>query len=678
MRNCGCSIRTTSISAGSARGMERARRTALLFFGIWTLSPVPAMAEQPGYAREMDDLVVTATRLATPRRQLASSVTVITAADIQRRQYRSVSHALRSVPGLHVVQTGGPGQQTSVFMRGANSNHTLVLIDGIEASDPSSPSGAVDFSNLWLDNIERIEIVRGPQSTLYGSDAIGGVIHITTRRGEGGLQGAGKLEGGSDNTFNQQASVGGATERVNYSFGVTHIDTGGDSVTPERLRNGVSAEDDNYENWTTSARLGIALSETLDVNFFGRYIDSKTDLDPELFDPAFGGGTTEDRDARLDQTEHLLRGEAKAQLLDGLWEATFSTSYTNYDRRNRNDRQSPAETLTRTDFDGDKLKFELKNDLYPVDAHILSLGLETEKENMNAGGFSDFGGFIVGEETDADARNNAVYAQDQFTYNDSLFGTIGLRYDDNDDFGSELTYRVAPVYVYQETDTRIKASVGTGFKAPTLFQTDGFTPNIFGSFYRGNPDLDPEKSFGWEVGIEQAWWGGRIDSGATYFKSDIDDLMQVVFDSSFNSTYENIDQADIRGVEAFLHAQPIEPLAVRIDYTWTDAEDGDTGEPLLRRPRHKVDVDVEFQPTARASMNLMVNYVADYKDISRQTADIIHGDDYTVLDLAAGYNLNKQWRIFGRIENLTDEHYEPADGFQAPDRSFFAGAELSL
>ena len=148
------------------------------------------MAEQPPPAREMDDLVVTATRLATPRGELASSVTVITAEDIKRKQYRSVPQALRSVPGLHVVQTGGPGQQTSVFMRGANSNHTLVLIDGIEASDPSSPNGAVDFSNLWLDNIERIEIVRGAQSTLYGSDAIGGVIQITTRRGAGKLHGA--------------------------------------------------------------------------------------------------------------------------------------------------------------------------------------------------------------------------------------------------------------------------------------------------------------------------------------------------------------------------------------------------------------------------------------------------------------------------------------------------------
>ena len=677
MRNCGWGIhRTTNIRNSKQDSIDRSPQAIgllIIFAGIGT---TPVMAELPTSAQEMDDLVVTATRLATPRGELASSVTVITAEDIQRRQFRSVPQALRSVPGLHVVQSGGPGQQTSVFMRGANSNHTLVLIDGVEVSDPSSPAGAVDFSNLWLDNIERIEIVRGPQSTLYGSDAIGGVIQITTRRGEGKLHGAGKLEGGSDNTVNQQASAAGSTDRVNYSFGVTHTDTDGDSVTPARLRNGVSAEDDNYENWTTSARLGMAVSDTLEVTVFGRYIDSETDLDPEL--EMFGFGTTEDRDARLEQTEYLLRGEATAQLLDGLWEATFSTSYTDYDRKNRNDRQSPTETLTRTSFDGDKLKFELKNDFYPVDAHILTLGLETEKENMDSGGFSDFGGFFIGEETNADARNKAVYTQDQFSYGERIFGTIGMRYDDYDGFGSEVTYRVAPVYVHRQTNTRLKASVGTGFKAPTLFQTDGFTPNNFGSFYRGNPDLDPEESFGWEVGMEQMLWGERLNFGVTWFKSDIDNLMQVVFDPSFNSTYENIDNADIQGAETFIQLRPLESLSVRLDYTYTDAEDNDTGEPLLRRPKHKLDLDVEFQPVSRVSINLAVNYVSDYKDISRETSGIIKGDDYAVLDIAADYLLNKQWRLFGRVENATDEHYEPADGFQASDRGLFAGAELTL
>jgi len=677
VRNCGWGIhRTTNIRNSKQDSIGRSPQAIGLLIVIAGIGATPVMAELPTSAQEMDDLVVTATRLATPRGELASSVTVITAEDIQRRQFRSVPQALRSVPGLHVVQTGGPGQQTSVFMRGANSNHTLVLIDGVEVSDPSSPAGAVDFSNLWLDNIERIEIVRGPQSTLYGSDAIGGVIQITTRRGEGKLHGAGKLEGGSDNTVNQQASAAGSTDRVSYSFGVTHTDTDGDSVTPARLRNGVSAEDDNYENWTTSARLGMAVSDTLEVTVFGRYIDSETDLDPEL--EMFGFGTTEDRDARLEQTEYLLRGEATAQLLAGLWEATFSTSYTDYDRKNRNDRQSPTETLTRTSFDGDKLKFELKNDFYPVDAHILTLGLETEKENMDSGGFSDFGGFFIGEETNADARNKAVYTQDQFSYGERIFGTIGMRYDDYDGFGSEITYRVAPVYVHRQTNTRLKASVGTGFKAPTLFQTEGFTPNNFGSFYRGNPDLDPEESFGWEVGMEQMLWGERLNFGVTWFKSDIDDLMQVVFDPSFNSTYENIDNADIQGAETFIQLRPLESLSVRLDYTYTDAEDNDTGEPLLRRPKHKLDLDVEFQPVSRVSINMAVNYVSDYKDISRETSGIIKGDDYAVLDIAADYLLNKQWRLFGRVENATDEHYEPADGFQASDRGLFAGAELTL
>lgn len=651
-----------------------------LIIAITGISTVPVMAEQPTSVQEMDDLVVTATRLATPRGEIASSVTVISAEDIERKQYRSVAQALRSVPGLHVVQSGGPGQQTSIFMRGTNSSHTLVLIDGIEATDPSSPEGAVDFSNLQLNNIERIEIVRGPQSTLYGSDAIGGVIHIITRRGAGRLHGAAKAEGGSANTFNKQASAAGSTDSVNYSIGVTHIDTDADSVTPARMRNGAAAEDDGYENWTGSARLGVAVSDTLELNLFGRYIKSETQLDPELEEPVYGGGTTEDRDARLDQTERLLRVEAKAQLLDGLWEATLSTSYTDFDRKNYNDRQSSAETKTRTNFNGEKLKFELKNDLYLTDEHTFTLGLETEKETMESGGFSDFGGFVLGQESNADARNNAAYAQDQFSYGRRIFGTFGLRYDKHDDFGSKLTYRVAPVYVHRKTSTRIKASVGTGFKAPTLFQTDGFTPNNYGSVYRGNPDLKPEESFGWEVGLEQLFWDERINLGVTYFKNNIDNLRLVVYDSSFNSTYENINKANIKGVEFFIHTQLLKSLAVRVNYTYTDAEDGNTGEQLLRRPKHKADFDIEYQPIPKASINLAVHYISDSKDISRASATgaTIDGDDYTVFNITAGYTINKRWRVFGRVDNVTDEHYEPADGFQAPGRSMIAGAEIKL
>ncbi len=660
------------------------RRGSLPFFAtaIAIVGSGTAVAERPGGfgldtpPNEMDELVVTATRLATQRGRIASSVSVITREEIQRRQFRSVTDALRTVPGVHVVRTGGPGQQTSVFMRGANSNHTLVLIDGIEVSDPSSPNGAVDFSNLWLDNVERIEVVRGPQSTLYGSDAIGGVIQIFTRRGEGELHGAAEIEGGSDNTFNQKANAAGATDQVDYSFGVTRIDTDGDSVTPSRLRDGVSAEDDNYENWTASARAGIAVSNSVQMNFFGRYIDSDTKLDPEL--ATSFGGTTEDRDAKLSQTTWLLRGEATAQLMDGLWEMTLASSYTDYNRNNRNDRQMPSETLTRTNFDGDKLKFEIKNDFYVADEHVLTLGLETEKENMDSGGFSDFGGFVVGEESNADTRNSAVYTQDQFSYGDSLFGTVGLRYDDNQDYGSEVTYRFAPVYLYRRTGTRFKGSAGTGFKSPTLFQTDGFTPNNFGSFYRGNPDLDAEKSFGWEAGFEQELWGSRMNFGLTWFESKIDDLAQVVFDASFNSTYENIDEADIKGAEAFIHVQPFKPVLGRINYTYTDAEDNKTNDKLLRRPKHKFDVDLEIRATSRATVTLALNVVSDYNDISRRSGGVIKGDDYAVANLAAEYRLDKKWRLFGRVENLTDEHYEPADGFQESDRGAFAGVELRL
>ena len=239
-------VRPTSNRNNNRRGLAVASPAAIgLLMAGAAIAAAPVLAEQAGNAREMDDLVVTATRLATPRGELASSVTVITAEEIQRRQYRSVPHALRSVPGLHVVQTGGPGQQTSVFMRGANSNHTLVLIDGVEASDPSSPAGAVDFSNLWLDNVERIEIVRGPQSTLYGSDAMGGIINIITKRGEGPPTARARFMGGSYGTTRDAVSVSGGTCRYDYSLSGSYFYADGFSAASERLG---AVEDDHHRH----------------------------------------------------------------------------------------------------------------------------------------------------------------------------------------------------------------------------------------------------------------------------------------------------------------------------------------------------------------------------------------------------------------------------------------------
>ncbi|MGW8311016.1 MAG: TonB-dependent receptor plug domain-containing protein [Thiogranum sp.] len=621
-----------------------------------------------------DPIVVTATRIATPESELGSSVTVITSDDIQRRQYKSVPEALRMVPGVDVVQSGGVGQQTSVFLRGASSSHTLLLVDGINFSDPSSPNGAVDFSGLTLDNVERIEIVRGPQSTLYGANAIGGVINIITRRGEGPPRVTLSMQAGNHSTMWQQAGVTGAGEVFDYSASGTHLNTHASSVTPDDLRGGLPAEADRYRNDTLSARLGLQAGETLDFVLTGRYVKDKQDIDPEV---AFG--TIEDDNARLKNRKFFVRAEANAALLDGRWDAGLAASYTDYNRRNDNPRTDPFATLQQTRFQGDTQELSLDNDLYLDEAHTVTVGGGTKKESMHNDGFSDFGGFVVSELSRASERTNYAYLQDQFSFSDRVFGTAGVRLDDRDDFGSETTWRMTGVYRQRPTDTRLTGSVGTGFRAPSLFELYGFTPNNFGSAYRGNPDLQPEKSLGWELGLEQSLWTDRLSFGVTYFRNDVKDLIETVFDANFNSTSENIDKVHLRGFESFIAVEPTSRLSMRVDYTFTDAEVSDSSDrPLLRRPRKKASAHIDYAPLEKLGLYLGTDYVGDRKDIDRETGAIVDATDYIVFNTAITWQLLPAFRLEARVNNLLDEHYEPADGFEALGRNYLLGFSGTL
>jgi vitamin B12 transporter len=649
---------------------------------------VPASGDD---AMTADQVIVTATRIPTVGEQLGSSVTVITAEEIARRQYRSLAEALRSVPGLRVVRLGGPGQQTSVFIRGASSSHTLLLIDGSNAADPSNPSGAVDFSNLPVDNVERIEIIRGPQSTLYGSQAIGGVINVITRKGEGPPSASVALEGGSNSTANQYLTAQGATPRNDYSMSLTHLKTHGDSVTPERLREGKPEEADRYRNYSASGRFGTRLTDVLEVNLFGRYIDSRTDIDPEVgpFDPpSFAFNTAEDPDAVLRNEEYLLRGETRLSLLEGLWETLLAVSYTHYDRRTDNDRQDPAQTLEQVHYLGDTLELSFENDLYLSEVHTLSAGLGTRKDTLDASGFREFPSppfppFVVSEDSDADARTNYAFAQDQFSFASRVFGTLGVRVDDHDEFGREVTYRLTAAYNHRDTGTRLTASTGTGFRAPSLFELYGFSPTNFGSAYTGNPELDPETSFGWDLGFEQTLAAGRLVFGATYFRNEIDDLIQLVTDPvTFSQTSENVDKVEIQGVESVVNATPFAALQLRASYTYQDIDQKDESADteVVRRPRDQASLDIDYDLTARVKLYLGISYIGQRKDVMRahDSADTISLKSYTTADMTFSYQASPEWRLFGRVENLSDEHYEPADGFQAPGRVFILGAELNI
>lgn len=639
-----------------------------LLFVVALFIPIAAVADETS-----PPVVVTATRTPTPIEKIGSSVTVIDAKEIERNQWRTLPEALASVPGLHVVQSGVNGSQTSVFTRGTNSNHTLVLIDGVKASDPSSPSGAYDFAHILLVDVERIEIVRGPQSTLYGSDALGGVIHIITRTGQGPPQISGRLEGGSFGTQAWSAGVRGGNELVHYAATIAYSETDGQTITPARLRAGQPAEPDGYRNTTFFSRFGVTPAPGLSVQLVSSFSKGFSDLDV---------GSGEDADSNSVTRQATNRLEARGSFFADVWKPMLAVSHTWHQRQNINERQSTLGDEDHTRHNGDRLKAEFQNDLRLATSNTLTVGAESERETMKSEGVSTygsaFGDFVITQDSNTTARSYAGYLLDNYSPGKYFRLSTGVRFDDHDSFARVVTYRITPMVIIPQSATRLKASYGTAYKAPSLYERYGRSPTNFGTQFLGNPDLLPEESVGWEAGVEQAWWGGRVDTGVTYFQNRFEKLIQTVFIlPTFDSTTENVNSAESRGGEYYLAVHPLQSLRVRLDYTYTRTRD-DTGLELLRRPRHRGRLAFDYRPTAALGFSLETLYIGERQDIDRVSGAPLTADDYTLMNVGATWSWMKSWSLYARLQNALNQQHEPASGFQGLGRGGFIGVQGTL
>lgn len=602
-------------------------------------------------------------RMEVPIERVAASITVIGREEIERMQWRTLPDLLDAVPGLHVVQSGGPGTQTSVFLRGTNSNHALVLLDGIEVSDPSLPGGLFDIAHLLTDGVERVEVVRGPLSTLYGSDAVGGVINIISSKGSGERTVSGWAEAGAFNTTQAAVGIRGGGSRVDYALNYASLHTRGISAFSEELG---GHERDGYDNRSTSLRIGLHPARALSFNLFGRLIDTDVEIDP----------FREDRDSEGSTRQFFVRGEGQLELLDGAWRQSFGVSYTDHDREDHNDPDADFPEAAESTHDGRRLKLDWQHDLTLGPSHTVTLGLETERESLDSRAITSSPFSSFASQADESVRTSAVFLQEQFEFGDRLFGTLGLRLDHHGEFGSQLTYRVAAAYVHPDTGTKLRASVATAFKAPSL--NDLFGRSVFsccGGFtsnFRGNPDLDPEKSRGFEIGIEQPLWDGRVRLGVTYFQSRIRDLIQ---STPFFDSVENIARASMDGIESFASLSFASRFTLRLDHTYTMAEDRDSGRDLLRRPAHKLSVKAELRPIQKATLSLAVVYTGHRKDIDALSFGRTSLGGYTVTDVAATYQITPRWRAFGRVDNLFDRDYDDPDGFESPGIAGYVGVK---
>ncbi|MGV8996151.1 MAG: TonB-dependent receptor plug domain-containing protein [Parvibaculaceae bacterium] len=626
------------------------------FISTFVLPVTSVLADsQIADATTLPPLVISATRNPTSVKEVASSITVITAADIERKQQRTLTNILRDVPGLYLVQAGGPGSPTSIFMRGTNSNHIKVIVDGIDVSDPSTPNGSFDYAHMLTNDIEQIEVLRGPQSGLYGSDAIGGVILITTKKGNGVPRLSGSVEAGSFGTFNQSAALSGSSDKFNYAFNADHYRSTDVQVTPENLVPAGGVRFGNiYDNKTFSTKLGVGLTDNFDVGLVARYVD--TDLRYTGDDYSTFPATPAQFQSLSQTNQTYARGTAHLALFDGVFDQTVGFGYTNDRRADSSPVGAPSSVNTGTRYKGDWL-----GNVRLMEGQMLTLGAEYQRDEMKT-------------QTDSvDNSNRAATIQLQSAFGDSLFSTISVRYDDNKAFGGKTTFRIAPAYLIQSTGTKLKASVGTGFKAPTLSQLFVDYP-LFGFF--ANPNLRPEESLGYDFGFEQAVPVLKTEFGATWFQNDIKDLIS---NNATFTSYINVAKAETHGLEAFVHVQPLDVLSLRADYTFTIANDETNNFELLRRPRHKATLEATWLATDALSLSSTVLYTSSWVDGNRDfSVQRLKAKGYVTVNLAADYVLNEQFTLFGHIDNLLDREYENPVGFLQPGIGAFAGIRASF
>ncbi|QDS95161.1 Vitamin B12 transporter BtuB precursor [Roseimaritima multifibrata] len=586
--------------------------------------------------------VVTDSRSLRPGNQVGSSMTVISREAIRNTGQASVAAVLRSVPGLDVVSQGGPGQQTSVFMRGANSNQTKVMLDGMPMNDPGSPGRGFDFSTLTVDEVERIEVLRGPQSTLYGSDAIGGVINIITRKGGEPITVV-SSEGGSFSSSRTTARTAGGNDRLYYALGGSYNDTNGFSAAALPPGN---TEADFYRNGTISGRLGWQATEQLAVDIVARHTDSDTGTDG-FPPPTF---TLQDDLSSLEQVSTVMRAQATWTTADGIWSHRLGSGYSEFERTFFSDFGGT--------FYGRTGRLDWQNDLLLVDQ-------EDVRWQLTSG--IDFLEEVARNDTVPQARqgNLAGYFQTNIDLNDRLFLGAGARWDDYSRAGSAFTYRITGRYNATEA-TALHGAIGTGFRAPALDELLGLV---------GNPLLNPEQSKGWEAGVQQRLLDQQITLDATYFRNDFNDLIQFEFDplapGPFGGTLQNVKQALASGVELTSLWALTDETTLFANYTFTDTRDRSTGDPLLRRPKNKWAFGFSrYYPNNRANVTLQALYVGDRTDVGTVL------DDYWFVNLAAWYRFNESWRTFGRIDNLLAQDYQPVAGYQGTPFSAYAGLEL--
>jgi vitamin B12 transporter len=615
---------------------------------------------QGGEIADSPLIVVTANRTARDISQVGESVTVIDEKEIVNRQASDVIDILRTVPGVTFNRNGGIGTNAGVSIRGAQSVQTVVLVDGVKLNDPSSIGGGFDFGPLLTGNIARVEVVRGTQSVLYGSQAIGGVVNLLTREPTEDLAVFARAEYGGRDTAELVGNISGKFGPVSASLGGTYLTTDGISAFNEE-RGGTEA--DGFESLGVNGKIDIALADNVSLDLRAFYADGETDIDG-FAPPTFAFGDTNEVSNRKDFVGYA---GLNASFLDGRLRNRLGFAFTDIEREN----VDLGTDFVTFDGSGENRRYEYQGVFDASDMVQIVFGAEREESDFSS---SSFGG----APTIADASINSAYTQVNVTPAEGLSLTGGLRYDDTDTFGSATVFAASGAYTPNGGNTVVRASYGEGFKAPSLFQ-------LFSNF--GNPDLVAEESESWDVGISHSLLDGRAQIGVTYFERDGTNeigfagctaSIPICNDSSNPrpfGTYVNVGSVSADGWEFGIDLQPADGFDVSLHYSIIDAFDETTGNRLARRAEETASLVADYRTQSGFGIGATILIVGDSFDDVGNTRQ---NDGYVVADVRASYGITENLEVFGRIENVTNEEYETIFQFGQPGRAFFGGVRYRM
>ncbi|MGJ0321841.1 TonB-dependent receptor plug domain-containing protein [Aliarcobacter cryaerophilus] len=573
----------------------------------------------------LDEITISsATKSEEKLKNVTANVDVITAEDIESRKFKTVAEALNSISGIQVSPTGGVGQQTSLFLRGMSSHRTLVLIDGIRYNDITSVAGASNIEHLMINDIERIEVIKGTQSSIWGADASAGVINIITKSAQDGTHGNATIEYGRYNSKTAKANISHKNENFDAKLSATRVDTDGFSAMTPKGEKAKKYEDDGYENTTVNLKLGYNFDENNRVSTSYEVIDTKVNFDST---------TPNDKISEANTLTHLAN-----LTYENRNDIALTKVYTNYTEIKRDSKRSSGTS----NFRGKVKEYGLNTSIDYLSSSNVTMGAD----------YKDF----EDKEMSKDYDNKGIFISNTNKFfDDKTIFTQALRYDRYSDFENKTTGKIG-IKQYIVDDLNISANYGTGYNVPTISQ-------LFGQ-WGANPDLNPEKTKSYDLGIE--YKGFSI----TYFNTKIDNMID------WGNGYQNIEGTNkIKGTEIAYKNEVVEDTFLNLSYTNLSAKDKD-GNKLLNRPSNKFNFGVDYYGLKDFHFNVNGEYIgARY---SWGSPNSVKTGNYTVWNAVVDYDISKNFSTYLKLDNIFNKDYQIVDGYATSQRAAFVGLKASF